>query len=174
MLYFFIGFFFLLLDFPIAIGGGSLNLMPACVGGVLVLLGIGQTCDGTPRFLRMRLSSALLVVLNLARTVTDILGIGDEALWHVLAQGFEMLLALYLAYEIAEYVKAKEKAASRPLGGKDLASAWFLLTFGNLLSFLAGRVESIALLCLVLQLLSVVWYQTALWRAHKKMRVLKK
>ena len=173
MLYLFIGFFFLFLEFPIPVGNGTLNLMPACVGGALLLLGIGRLSDGAPRFLRMRLSSLVLIVLSLARTVTSLSGM-QTGVWPTLAQALEILLALHLAYEVTEYVKAKEKYVSRPLGGKDLSSAWFLLTIGNLLSFFSVYLESMALLCLVLQLLSIVWYQMALWRAYKKISGVKK
>lgn len=174
MLYFFFAFFFLFLEFPITVGTGVLNLMPACVGCVLLLLGIARLADGTHRFLRMRLSSAVLLLLSLVRTAMGVFGVGQGGVFPLVTQTAEMLLALHISYEVAEYVKAKEKAVSRPLGGKDLASAWFLLALGNLLSLLTGRVESVAFLCLVLQLLSILWYQMALWRAHKKISGIRK
>ncbi len=165
----FFGFFFLFLDFPIAVGTGSLNLMPAAVGCVLLLLGFGRISDGAPRFLRMRLAAMGLGVLDLALTVLALLAVDMGKPLGIALDLVGLALALYLGYEMAEQVKAWEKRASRPLGGRDLSSAWFLLLFGSLLSILGGYVESVALLCMVLQLLSVIWYQMALYRCWRKL-----
>ena len=142
--------------------------MPACFGCVLLFVGCRLLSATAPRLRRMRLSTILLFVVSLSRTTTEALAWGGESVWLTLAHIAEMLLALHLAYETAEHVKELEKDRARPLGGKDLSSAWFLLALGNLLTLFAGRMESMALLCLVLQILSIIWYQVSLWRAYGK------
>lgn len=164
----FFGFFFLFLDFPIVISGKSIDLLPTFLGCVLLLLGLWRIGNGEPRLLRMRLGAIALGALDLCLTVLSLCSVSMGAILATALDLGGLALSLYLAYETAEQVKAWEKRASRPLGGRDLSSAWFLLLFGSLLSILGAFVESIALLCVVLQLLSVIWYQMALYRAWRK------
>lgn len=174
MLFLFIGFFFLFLDFPIAIGTATLNLMPAFVGAALLLVGFGRIESGESRFLRMRLGAALLGALDLALTLLAVLSVDMGDVLSIVTDALGILLSLYLAYETVQHVKALERKHTRPLGGNDLTSSWFLLALGNLLSLFVVYMDSMALLCIALQLLSVAWYQLALYRAWHKIEPLKK
>ena len=170
----FFGFFFVFLNFEIPLGAGVLNVMPAFLGYLLVLLGCGRIDDGAPRFLRIRAFSVLLAVISLGITVLNAIPVSLGNVVPLLLNLLSVGGALYVAYEIVAHVKEKERERGRSLGGSDLTSAWCLLALGNLLSIFAGYMESMALLCLALQLLSIAWYQAALYRAWQKIEPRKK
>ena len=148
------------------------NIMPAFIGYALFL----TACDtlGDKRSGRVRLSSALLGVISLVQTVLALLAV---SLPNGLTLAITLLAtagALYVSYEIACFVKEAEQKGHRPLGGNDLNAAWFLLVLGHFVSIFLGRMESMALLCIVLQLLSIAWFQASLYRTMGKMNSNKK
>ncbi len=164
----FFGFFFVFLNFEIAIGAGTLNVMPAFIGYLLILLGCGKIDDGSRCIFRIRGFSVPLAFISAAFTVLGLIPIPMHTIARLLINLVSIGGALYVTYEVADWVKEKERERFRPLGGSDLSSAWFLLAIGNLISLFASFMASMALLCLALQLLSIAWYQMALYRAWRK------
>ena len=165
----FIGFLFVFLNCEIPLGNGSLNLMPAVIGYVFLLVWAMRTGDGSARFLRIRLLSLLLGLLSVAHTLILALAVPLTGIAPLLLGGTSTVGALYVAYEVVAHVKETEKRIGRPLGGGDLHSAWFLLAMGNLLSLFVTYMESMALLCMALQLLSIAWFSAAIFRSGRKM-----
>lgn len=174
MLCFFIGFLFIFLDFPVSFGASQINFIPDFIGYALILFTCKRFLKENGHFLPVGIASFLLFLWSVAAFVMDAAAFKMNVWVGMIADILVTLCALYLTYEFTEGMKEYESSIGKPLGASALASAWILLCMGNLIYYFSLFFESLTLMCLLLQLLSLVWFEYSVFVIYKNIRKLKR
>ena len=174
MLLFFIGFLFIFLDFPVTIGQATINFIPDFVGYIFLLFGCHTIGKESNHFIPVRIVSFILALWGVANFVLSLIAFEFNTYVNMIVNIVVALGALYLTYEFTEGVKEYELAIGKPIGAAQLSSAWILLCMGNLIFYFSFFFEALTLICILLQLLSLIWFEYAvfsIWRTQKKMKL---
>lgn len=175
--YFFFGFLLALINFPITVGNGTVDILPSFVGYLLLLLGcraIGHECE---RFKRVKIAAIVLGVFSLAQFFLDALSLWPAEIPEIVRTVISIavtLMALYISYEFTESMKIVERSFSKPLGVSQLATAWTLLCIGTVLYSFGAFLEDLILLCFILHILAVAWFLTSLYGVWKNFKTNKR
>lgn len=168
MIYFFIGFVFIFIDWPIALGAGTLDVFPTVLGYALLIPGAMRLKEESKHFSRVLFSAYGLLAVSVAELVLSLLGVLSTA-WLAAVLSVVMTLAfLYLTREIAEGAKEMEARRNRPIGADKLQTAWGFLAIGSLLSYLPLAMANMYLMCVMLELLSYGWFEYSLYLIHTR------
>ena len=168
MLYFFFGFLLVFLDYPIELAyGGSLNLLPDFLGYGLLLLAGRRLQEENAHFRRLCLGACIAVCLSVAEFTLNLLPAMLPTAVTLIADIAVTLASLYISYEFTEGAKAFEKRRYQKMGADKLSTAWFILCMASLLQFVMLYLPEVALPCILLFLLAVVWFSSATLRFER-------
>lgn len=168
MIYFFIGFFFIFIDWPIAVGAGEIDVFPNLLGYLLLLFGARAIKGESRRATPIAILSGCLLAISVAELVLSLLGVlGDSTLAAVLSV-LVTLLFLYLAYLLCAVAKEMEAKRQRPIGAGKLETAWGFLAVGALVAYAPLFLPSLTLTAFALQILSYVWFERSLYTVYVK------
>lgn len=168
MLYFF-GFLLLLLNFSVELAyGGTLNAIPDFLGYGLLLIASTRDLRENAHFQRQRMATAIALPLSVIEFVLILLPLSLAPILVLIVDVIMTLASLYIAYEFAEGAKALEKKRYQKFDADKISAAWFILTMASLLQYLAAYLPSVALPCLAVYLLSIVWFESAVFGFEKK------
>ena len=171
MLYFFFGFLFIFLDYPILLGyGGTLNASPDFLGYLLLLTAAIRLKHENNHFRRLTWGTAIALLLGALEFILDLLPFTLPTAATLSLDIVMTIASLYVAYEFAEGAKELERSLYKKLDADKLSSAWIILSMASLLQYLAVYMPSVALPCLVLFLLAVIWFESATLRFEKMLK----
>ncbi len=174
MILFFFGFLFVFLDFNYAIGGATVNLIPDFIGYILVILGCRSIGRQSNHFILVRIVALLLMAWSAVAFVMGLVSFEMHYIVRIIVDIVVMLCALYMTYELTEGIKTYERSLSRPIGAAQLSSAWVLLCMGNLIYYFTFFFESLYLVCILLLILSLIWFEYAVLYIHRELRKIKR
>ncbi len=175
MILFFIGFLFIFLDFNYIIGEATVNLIPDFVGYILVFLGSRGTIGRqSNHFILVRIVSLLLMAWSAVAFVMGIVSFEMHYIVRVIVDIVVLLCALYMTYEFTEGIKTYERSIARPIGAAQLSSAWVLLCMGNLIYYFTFFFESLYLVCILLLVLSLIWFEYSVLYIYRELRKIKR
>lgn len=172
----FIGAIFILLNFNITIGGGSLGLLPDPVGFILVWKGLTELVTGDKRLEEMSaFARKVLLVLAAATGIEYVLAIfgmtlfGTEryvysVIWSVLLIGFECY-----AWRIAvTIIQNLETASGKAFNGKMLSAAWWFYMITNALVTVGSwNSDSFLIYAVAFNIVSMVNFLIQLFKCQK-------
>ncbi len=174
MLLFFIGFLFVFLDFPMTFGTATINFIPDFIGYILILFACRTLGKESNHFFPVRISATVLAAWGIATFVMDIVAFRMNNFVDMIADILATLCALYLTYEFTEGIKEYEMGIGKPIGAAPLSSAWILLCMGNLIYYFSLFFESLALICILLQILSLIWFEHSVFMIYQNLKKLKR
>ncbi len=174
MLLSFIGFLFVFLDFPMTFGTATINFIPDFVGYILILLACRTLGRESNHFIPVRITAFILALWGIASFVMDAVSFRMNSFADMIADILSTLCALYLTYEFTEGVKEYEMSIGKTIGASQLSSAWILLCMGNLIYYFSLFFEDLTLMCLLLQVLSLIWFEYALFVIYQNARKLRR
>ena len=170
MLLFFFAFLFVFLDFRYNIGAATLNLIPDFVGYALIFIAARRYKEKSEHFRHITLLSVILFAWGVASFLLGAFAIKLHIALEVATSILSTLGALYLTYKFSEGVKEYETSFTRPIGAAQLSSAWVLLCMGNLIFFFTFVLESMYLVVILLQLLSLIWFEYSIIAVAQELR----
>lgn len=175
MLLFFIGFLFIFLDYNYQVGEAIINLIPDFVGYILVFIAChGKVGRQSNHFTLVRIVSVLLAVWGIVSFVMGIAAFDMHFIVRIGVNILTLLCSLYLTYEFTEGIKTYERSLCRPIGAGQLSSAWTLLCMGNLIYYFSFFFEQLYLVCVLLLVLSLIWFEYAVLYIHRELRKIKR
>lgn len=172
---FFFGFLFLLFDYNIAVGSGTLALIPAFVGYLLLFFASRPLARTYPAFQKLSVAALPMTAFGLVCFFLPLF-------WPQAVQGALSLIlgicatlcSLAAAWLFSEAVLAMEKALGRDLLAKKIHNAWALLSGTAILSYAGLVMQDLVLPALVLQTAGTIWFLYSLiicarhYRAYRK------
>ena len=168
MLYIFFGLLFVFIDWPVALWGGTLDVVPNVVGYLLALYGASTLKGYSKHFQNVSYVALALAIVSAVQTVISLLGISSTSMASAVISILATIAFLYLAREITEGAKAIEARQNRPIGVSKLITAWGFLCVGSLLAYLPLIMPDMFLTCSLIQLLSFFWFEYSLYLIHTK------
>lgn len=170
MIFFFIGFFFIFIDWPIPLLSGTLDVFPNLVGYLLILRGAQVLRAESRHFSLVFLLSAVLGAVSVAELVLSLFGLLSNGILSAVISLLMTLAFLYLSYGICKGAKDMEARRNRPIGADKLLTAWGFLCLGSLFAYVPLFMPSMYLTCALLQLLSYGWFEYSLYLIFSKTR----
>ena len=168
MLYFF-GFLLLFLNFSIELSyGGTLNAIPDFLGYGLLLVASASDRRTNAHFRRQQIAIMAVLPFSVIKFVLALLPRILPTVCVLILDIAVTLASLYIAYEYAEGAKALEKRRYQKLDADKISAAWFILSMASLLQYLAVYLTSVALPCLAVYLLSIIWFESAVFGFERK------
>lgn len=165
---FLIGFLFIFFDYDVIFEGGHIiNFIPDFVGYLPIIIGCIKLHPESNRFFRVRILAAILAVWSVTAFTLGAVAVQLPTVVETTISVAATLLSLYMTYEFCEGVRVMERARKRPIGASSLSSAWIVLCMANLLFYLTAFFPAIYLLCLILQLLAIFWFEYAVYSVDK-------
>ena len=174
MLLFFIGFMFVFIDYNITIGAASVNLIPDFIGFALVLIASRSYVQKSARFKIVGILSAILGAWGIVAFVLALCSVSLAPIPELITGILATVGALGLTYAFCEGVKEYESGFVKPFGAAQLASSWVLLCMGNLIYYFTLVFENMYLVCILLQLLSIVWFEYSVFSIYQNLKKRKK
>ena len=175
MFAFFFGFIFLFLDYGIPVGGGTLQLIPAFLGYILIAVGAWGLEKKISGFRKIRNFSAVLIFWSVATFFLDIFAPLEEMKYISLSIGLlSTVFALYITHMFASAIRKAEGRIGLSLNGEKLLSGWALLTLTAVLSYAGMFFEDLILPCLILRVASTFWFLTSVLKcavSYKKRHI---
>lgn len=170
MLLFFFGYLFVFLDYNITVGTASINLIPDFVGFILLFIASRLYASKSRHFFAVGIVSLILGAWGLVSFGLGLFSISLPSIVQTISGVIAMLGALYLTYAFTEGVKEYEAGFSKPIGAAQLSSAWVLLCMGNLIFYFTLIFNSMYLVCVLLQILSLVWFEYSILSIYNQVR----
>ena len=170
MLFFFIGFLFIFIDWPIVLLFGTFDIFPNLVGYLLVLRGAQLLKRESRHFSRVFILSAALCAVSAAELVLSLFGLLSNTILTAALSLLMTLAFLYLTYGICKGVKEMEARRNRPIGTDKLLTAWGFLCLGSLFAYVPLFMSSMYLTSVLLQMLSYGWFEYSLYLIFSKTR----
>lgn len=170
MIFFFIGFLFIFIDWPVALLSGTLDVFPNLVGYLLILRGAQVLKPESRHFSLVMLLCAILGTVSAAELVLSLVGLLSNSTLAAILSLVMTLAFLYLSYEIYKGTKEMEARRNRPIGADKLLTAWGFLCLGSLFVYVPLFLPSMYLTCVLLQLLSYGWFEYSLYLIFSKTR----
>lgn len=168
MIFFFIGFIFIFIDLPIPLLGGTLDILPNVVGYLFVLKGAKALKSESKHFSSIFLVGAILTAVSAADLLLSLFGLLSNSILAAAVSVLMTLAFLYLAHEICEGAKEMQARRNRSIGADKLVTAWGFLCIGSILAYLPLVMPSMYLTCVLLQLLSYIWFEYSLYIIFSK------
>ena len=168
MIYLFIGFFFIFIDWQISLGVGTLDVCPNLIGYALILIGAKGLREESRRFDRVHITAWCLLGVSALQLVLSLLGILSEGIISAVISVAVTIAFLYLTREISSGAKEMEARRNRPIGAGKLETAWGFLCVGSLLMYAPLLLPSIYLTCVMLQILSYIWFEYSVYVIYSK------
>ena len=168
MLFLFIGFVFIFIKWPIALGAGTLDIFPDLVGYLLLLYGAHSLKKESKHFSLVFILCAVLTAVSAAELSLSLLGLLSNTVLSAAVSLLMTLAFLYLTHEICGGAKDMEARRNRPIGVGKLVTAWGFLCFGSLLAYLPLVMPNMYLTCALLELLSYFWFEYSLYVIYSK------
>ena len=168
---YFIGFFFVFLDFsfPLPENERIVNLMPDFIGYALLFFASISLRRENNSFRRLRLVSVIATVFSLAEFFLNLFAV-PLFLGIELSIGVLMTMAaLYITYEFAEGAKTIERGAYKRLGAEKISSAWTFLCISSLLLFVTTFLPYAAIPCYLLHWLAFAWFESSIFHFNRKL-----
>ncbi len=163
MLYIFIGLFFVFIDWPIALLGGSFDVVPNVVGYLLVLYGAHTLKDESKHFRDAFFVAIALSAVSVVQTVLSLLGFLSTSIPAATVSILSTLAFLFFTYKLCEGAKEMEARRNRPIGASKLLTAWGFLCIGSLMAYLPLVMPDMFLTASLIQLLSYFWFEYSLY-----------
>ncbi|MBQ8814746.1 MAG: hypothetical protein IJZ85_09660 [Lachnospiraceae bacterium] len=172
----FIGAIFILLNFNINIGSGSVGLLPDSAGFFLVWKGLTELVTGDKRLEEMSaFARKVLLVLAVATGVEYVLAIFGMSLfaaekyvysiiWSVLLIGFEC----YAWRIVVTIIQNLEMAYAKEFNGKMLSAAWWFYMITNALVTVGSwNSDSFLVYAVAFNIVSMVNFLIQLFKCQK-------
>lgn len=171
MILFFIGFLFIFFDYDVVFAGGHIiNFIPDFVGYLPIILGCIKLKNESNRFFRVRILAVILGIWSITAFSLGAFALQLHTVVETTVSVASTLLSIYMTYEFCEGVRMMERSRKRPIGASSLSSAWIVLSMASLFFYLTAFFPAIYLLCLILQLLSIFWFEYAVFSVHKALK----
>lgn len=158
---FLIGFFFIFFDFWFRVGIMKIGLIPAVVGYILLIQGIGELAAESPRFGQVRVPAIIMAVWTGLSWVLDLSGLsvtvsGGAAIFSILLALAAAVISYWVSYNIVAGIGDIETANGVDLQAGRLKTMWFVLVICNLCSMVSLLVPVLTLVLVLVMLVSLI------------------
>jgi hypothetical protein len=150
----FIGLLFVFLDFNLTFGASQIGLIPDFVGYILMIQGLAELQNLSPRFIKARPFALGMAVYTGILYMMDAFGIGIGSILSFTLGLISTLISLYISYNIVMGVKDIEAMDGRDLNAQGLYSVWTVLAILSLIIYVLLIVPILNFLCMIAGLIA--------------------
>jgi hypothetical protein len=150
----FIGLLFVFLDFNLTFGASQIGLIPDFVGYILMIQGLAELQNLSPRFIKARPFALGMAVYTGILYMMDVFGIGTGSILSFILGLISTLISLYISYNIVMGIKDIEAMDGRDLNAQGLYSVWTVLAILSLIIYVLLIVPILNFLCMIAGLIA--------------------
>lgn len=156
----FIGLLFIFLNFNITIGASIIGLIPGFIGYIYILKGFDELKEQGEWFTRLRPYATGMAIYSGVLYVFDLLGISTSmgALFTVPLGLVSTIISLYISYGIVMGIKDMEVVNQFELNTGALLSAWKVMAFCAIISYLVIWIPIIAIIGIIIGFIASIWF----------------
>lgn len=174
---FFLGFFFVFLNFNLNLNQHSLNVLPGFVGYILLFQGMRAMEAESHYFKSLRPFAVGMAVYTAILWTGDLLGVGSSEYQLIITNILALLsavTALYISWGLAQGVLETEDRRGADLNGRGIYKMWKVLAVlqivNTVIGWMADLANITALAVLVVPLgiaglIVIILYLIAWWKA---------
>ncbi|HEY5466058.1 MAG TPA: hypothetical protein VIL27_03395 [Clostridia bacterium] len=120
------GFMFVFLDFNLNLGASSIDLIPDFIGYIMIVQGLDELAEYSPRFVRIRPYAAGMAIYSVIGYVFAVLGlsVGLGPVIHMILTLAETIVSLKICFEILMGIMDMEDFSRQNLNTHSLLYVW--------------------------------------------------
>ena len=163
-------FFFIFVNFNLALNSHVLNLIPSFVGYLLLYRAAGDLLDENRRFELLRPFAVGMAVYTGILWAGDLLGVTGGGSWmDTILSLAATAVSLFVSWNVVQAIREMETARNADLNGASVRTAWFVLLAAQIAGYAAVFLLSagLALLVGIAMLAGIVWFLAALWKSGR-------
>ena len=169
----FFGFLIVFADTAIALPatGGTIELIPAFLGYLLLLFGSRRMNEESTHFRRLGIVALAALPLGLAEFILNILSVPVAPLILFI---LTTVADLWCAYEFSEASKEIEHDCYTKLGADKLSTSWFLLVMTSLLGFALPLLPKLSFTQFVIHHIALILFLVCAFLFTRKLQAYKR
>ncbi|NLG36645.1 MAG: hypothetical protein GX549_01420 [Clostridiales bacterium] len=155
-----IGFIFIFLDFNLDINASRIGLIPDFVGYILMLRGLAEMAQESPRFEQARPYAVGMTIYTAMLYALDLFGFsfaGGGYLAYLLGLA-STAISLFISYLIVMGVRDIENQTGRSLRSEPLYSAWKVMAVLSAALYILILIPVLGILCLILGFIIYIFF----------------
>lgn len=158
---FLVGFFFIFFDFWLNLGTMKIGLIPAVVGYILLIQGIGEMAAESPRFGKVRVPTIIMAAWTGISWVLDLSGLtvtvsGGAAIISLLLAVAAAVISYWISYNIVAGIGDIEMANGVDLHAGKLKAMWLVLVVCNLCSLISLLAPALTIILVLVMLVALI------------------
>ncbi|MGI5878089.1 MAG: hypothetical protein ACOX7W_05730 [Christensenellales bacterium] len=155
-----IGLIFIFLDFNLDINASRIGLIPDFVGYILMLRGLAEMAQESPRFEKARPYAVGMAIYTAILYALDLFGFsftGGGYLAYLLGLA-STAISLFISYLIVMGVRDIENRAGRYLRSEPLFGAWKVMAALSVALYVLMLIPVLGILCLIMGFIIYIYF----------------